>query len=65
MAFKNARAINFFEIRRAGKKKFDFMNGRLPMPDSNTPKSSWGCLTTSYISGLDFKIATTKKLKGQ
>ena len=38
----------FFEIGRAGNnfrsgpENSDFLDMRLPLPDSNTPKSSWG-----------------------
>ena len=45
---KNARAMSFFSIGRVGSsfrsglENTNFLDERLPLPDYDTPKSSWG-----------------------
>ena len=61
MALKNARAISFFKIGRAGNnlrsdpKNSNFLDGRLPLPESDSPeKFMTGSLTSSHFGDIHF-----------
>ena len=47
---QECKGNGFFEVGRAGSsfrsgpENLDFLDGRLPLPDSDSPKSSWGGL---------------------